>query len=129
MFFQYPKVLYFLLLLIPMILLYIWREKKGKHPYLNVSSITPWSIGGKSSAKRFLRHIPFILRCLAVAALILAIARPKSSSIFEKTSSEGIDIVLDLDALGGVTHDGGGIGGAILFRAYVVGDIAQIELL
>lgn len=97
MFFQYPKLLYLLLLLIPMVLLYVWREIKGKHPYLNVPSITPWSSGGKNSSKKLLRHVPFVLRCLAVAALILAVARPKSSTMFERTSSEGIDIVLDID--------------------------------
>ena len=97
MFFQYPKVLYLLFILIPMVLLYIWREIRGKHPYLNVSSITPWSAGEKNSFKKLLRHVPFILRCLAVTALILAIARPKSTTMFEKTSSEGIDIVLDID--------------------------------
>ena len=97
MFFQYPKVLYLLLILLPMIALYLWREKKGKYPYLSVSSITPWKAGSKGGIKKYLRHIPFILRCLAVTTLILAIARPKSSSSFDKYSSEGIDIVLDLD--------------------------------
>ena len=36
-------------------------------------------------------------RCIAVAAIIIAIARPRSSSIFEKIDSEGIDIVLAMD--------------------------------
>lgn len=97
MFFQYPKILYLLALLIPIVLLYIWREIKGKYPYLTVSSITPWKVGNKSNIKKYLRHIPFILRCLGLATLIFALARPKSTSVNERVSSEGIDIVLDLD--------------------------------
>ena len=47
--------------------------------------------------KRFLRHIPFALRLLALAALIAAVARPRSSSTFQQVDTEGIDIVLAMD--------------------------------
>ena len=47
--------------------------------------------------RRALRHIPFILTCVAIAAMVLAIARPRSSSTFEHVDTEGIDIILALD--------------------------------
>ncbi len=44
-----------------------------------------------------MRHVPFALRMIAMAAIIVAIARPRSSSDFETTNTEGIDIVLAMD--------------------------------
>ena len=96
MFFEYPKLLWLLLVLVPVIFLYIWREVKGKEPYLLVPVMTPWNYNA-GWFKKIIRHIPFILRCIAVALLIFAIARPRSSSKLEKVSTEGIDIVLDMD--------------------------------
>lgn len=96
MFFEYPNLLYLEFILIPLIAFYVFREKKGGSPSLTVSNIDQWNLKG-SSVKSHLRHVPFILRMLAVALLILAIARPRSSQDFEKVDTEGIDIVLDMD--------------------------------
>ena len=97
MFFEYPKRL-LLLALVPLaILMYILREIKGRHPYLTVSDITPWKLDNQGFFKRMMRHVPFILRCIAIAALVIAIARPRSASELEKVSTEGIDIVLGID--------------------------------
>lgn len=97
MFFEYPKLLYLLILLIPFAGWYLYRELKGKQtPSLQVSSLQPF-IEDKSSWRKILRHIPFILRLVTLAELILAMARPRSSSDFETTSTEGIDIVLAMD--------------------------------
>ena len=38
-----------------------------------------------------------ILRIIAISAIILAIARPRSSSVYERVDTEGIDIILALD--------------------------------
>lgn len=97
MFFEYPKLFWLLLVLLPMVALYVWRELRGREPYLLVSSVKPWNFMKESFLKKTLRHIPFVLRCIAVAALILAIARPRSASQVENVSTEGIDIVLDID--------------------------------
>ncbi len=97
MFFEYPKLLYLALIIPLMILLYVWREVKGRQPYLTVSNISPWNFKKENLLKRILRHIPFVLRCLAVLFLVLAIARPRSASKLEKVSTEGIDIVLGID--------------------------------
>jgi len=96
MFFEYPNLLYLEFLLIPFLALYIWREIKGSGPAIRLSTIAPWSGKGGSIKKAF-RHLPFIFRFIAIAALIVAIARPRSSEDFEKIDTEGIDIVFALD--------------------------------
>jgi len=96
MFFEYPNLLYLEFLLIPVLALYIWREIKGSVPAIRLSSSAPWSgKGGRS--KKIMRHFSFIFRFIAFAALIAAIARPRSSQDFEKVNTEGIDIVFALD--------------------------------
>ena len=96
MFFEYPKLLYLLLLLVPLIALYIWRELKGKYPTLRISSSLPFN-GKGGYIKRYARHLPYILRVVAIAALIVAIARPRSSEDFERVDTEGIDIIFAID--------------------------------
>ncbi|MDP3452780.1 MAG: VWA domain-containing protein [Bacteroidales bacterium] len=96
MFFEYPKFLYLLFLLIPILALYIWREIRGQSPSLHVSSISPWR-GPGGAIKIYARHLPYILRFIAFAAIIISIARPRSSQDFEKVSTEGIDIVFAID--------------------------------
>ncbi|MBQ7457960.1 MAG: VWA domain-containing protein [Bacteroidales bacterium] len=96
MFFEYPKLLWLLLLLIPLTALYLYRELKGRAPSLQVSSLDQWQYK-PSWFKRALRHLPFLLRLAALALLIVAIARPRDSKNFEKVDTEGIDIVLDMD--------------------------------
>lgn len=97
MFFEYPKLLWLLTLIPLAILVYVWREVKGRHPYLTVSDITPWNIEKQGLLKKILRHLSFVFRCIALCALIVAIARPRSASELEKVSTEGIDIVLGID--------------------------------
>ena len=96
MFFEYENLLWLLLLLIPVVAVYLIREVKGLRPYVIVSSAMPWKYNG-GKLKKAARHLPFICRVVALAAMILAIARPRSSSTFERIDTEGIDIVLALD--------------------------------
>lgn len=49
------------------------------------------------SLRYYLRHLPFALQALAVALLIVALARPQSASDSQTVSTEGVDIVLALD--------------------------------
>jgi Ca-activated chloride channel family protein len=95
-FFEYPDLLYLELLLVPMLAIYLYRELRRRNPSLTVSSVAPYKFKGNFISK-LLRHAPFVLRCIAVAAIVIAIARPRSSSTFEKIDSEGIDIVLAMD--------------------------------
>lgn len=97
MFFEYPKLLFLLLLLVPLAGWYLYRELKGKNvPSLQVSSLQPFFKDG-ISFRKIIYHVPFALRMITLAALIIAIARPRSSSDYETTSTEGIDIMLAMD--------------------------------
>lgn len=96
MFFEYPALLWLELLILPLTALYIWRCLRGKQPSLTVSDAAQWDDrSGRAAA--WARHLPFILRMTALAALIVAVARPRSSENFEKVDTEGIDIVLTMD--------------------------------
>ena len=96
MFFEYPKLLW--LLLIPLLLVahYLWQELRERKPHLRVSTVRPWKAGG-TSVLAVIRHLPFILRIAAISLLIVCIARPRSKSEMEKVDTEGIDIVLAMD--------------------------------
>ena len=56
--------------------------------------------GVPRGARYYLRHMPFVLRCGAVALLVVALARPQSSQSDSSRTTEGIDIVLSLDISG-----------------------------
>lgn len=96
MFFENPGL--FFLLIVPLLLLvhYIWMEVRGRRPHMRVSSLHPWAAGGRS-VMEWLRHLPFILRMAALCLIIVALARPRSSTETERVDTEGIDIVLAMD--------------------------------
>lgn len=96
MYFEYPQLLWLLAIPVLLAALYVYRELAGKRPHLRVSSITQWKQGG-DSVLSLLRHVPFVLRFAALCLIIVAMARPRSSSEIEKIDTEGIDIVLAMD--------------------------------
>lgn len=93
--FNNPNLLYLLLLLLPMIGWYIWKQRDMD------TSIRLSTLNGFAKAPRtykwYLRHVPFVLRTLAMAILIVALARPQSTDHWSNTTTEGIDIVVALD--------------------------------
>jgi Ca-activated chloride channel family protein len=56
-----------------------------------------------SSWRMQLLPVPFILRCIALASLIIALARPQEKFSEEQTNGEGIDMVLCFDISGSMT--------------------------
>jgi Ca-activated chloride channel family protein len=52
------------------------------------------------SWKEWMRHVLFALEMLALACLVIILARPQSSNSWSKTDIEGTDIVLSLDVSG-----------------------------
>ena len=95
MIFANPTYLYLLLLLIPIIGWYIWKIRHADASF-QISSNQGFD-AVPVSYKVYLRHLPFVLRMLAVAVLILVLARPQSTDNWENSSTEGIDIVLAMD--------------------------------
>ena len=96
MFFEYPKLLW--LMIIPALLaaLYVFRELTGRRTNMQVASARQWQSGGKT-ALEVLRHLPALLRIAALCLIVVCIARPRSSSQTEKIDTEGIDIILAMD--------------------------------
>lgn len=95
MVFANPLCFLLLLLLIPMIGWYIWKQKYAQ-TNIRLSSSDGFEQAPKTY-KIYLRHLPFVLRVLAVIALIIALARPQTTNSWNQTTTEGIDIVLSLD--------------------------------
>ena len=96
MFFEYPELLWLMVIPALLVLHYIYLELKERHPHLRVSVMTPWTASGRSFMSVF-RHVPFILRIFALAMVVLAVARPRSSQEMERIDTEGIDIILAMD--------------------------------
>ena len=96
MYFEYPKLLWLLAVPVLLLLHYLWMELKGRRPHLRVSTGAPWLAGG-TSPLAILRHLPMLLRTAALVLIVVAIARPRSSTEVEKIDTEGIDISLAMD--------------------------------
>lgn len=96
MFFEYPKLLWLMVVPALLVLHYIYLELAERHPHLRVSTSMPWMVK-KTTLASSMRHIPFVLRILALCLIVVAIARPRSSEDMERIDTEGIDIVLAMD--------------------------------
>ena len=99
MVFANPSYLYLLLLLIPMVGWYIYKLSKNQAS-LQVSSTEAFDAPKATSWVVYLRHLPFVLRIVAVAVLIVILARPQSTDSWSSSSTEGIDIMLSMDISG-----------------------------
>ena len=96
MYFEYPKLLWLLIVPGLMILHYLWLELAGRHPHMRVSTSVPW-LAHRTPFMTVLRHVPFVLRLFALVMIVIAIARPRSAGTMEKVDTEGIDIILAMD--------------------------------
>ncbi len=93
--FASPKILWFLLLLLPLVGYYIYRTRQGGASV--AVSTTETVRRAPRTFRYYLRHIPFVLRCAALSLIVVAIARPQSAEHYTNTTTEGIDIVLAVD--------------------------------
>jgi Ca-activated chloride channel family protein len=96
--FASPLLLLFLLL-IPGLAVWYYYRLKAKESDVRYSTLQPFAMI-KYSMKERLRHLPFVLRLVALALVIISLARPQSTSKGQNVYSEGIDIVLALDISG-----------------------------
>jgi len=88
---------WFLLLLVvwlPMIVVYLRREKT--RPAVRFSDLSILQKLPKSPMTQ-LRHIPFILRIIGIGLLVIALARPQKGTSEEEVTTQGVDIMLVLD--------------------------------
>lgn len=96
--FANPGFLFLLLFVPAMVAFYIFRQHKTSAALL-MPGLQPLEKTG-TTFRNYLRHILFAIRSLAVALLIIVLARPQSTDRFQDVSTEGIDIVLTLDISG-----------------------------
>nr|WP_319999364.1 VWA domain-containing protein [uncultured Draconibacterium sp.] len=93
--FKNPELFHILWVLIPMIAWYVFRQKK------NTASIQVSSTASVSKApktiRHYLRHLVFVCLLIAISFFVVVLARPQSSRNWEKSETEGIDIVIALD--------------------------------
>ena len=86
----------FLLLAIPALSAWYYFRQSKRESEIRYSSLDPFAEAPRTRKERA-RHLPFMLRMAALTLLILALARPQSTSHGENVYSEGIDLVLALD--------------------------------
>lgn len=89
------EYLFLLLLLIPYIIWYILKWKSAEAS-IQISDVSVYANTPKSY-KNYLFHAPFLLRMIALALLIIVLARPQSTNSWQNSETEGIDIMLALD--------------------------------
>lgn len=92
----HPARLWLLLIIIPLIAWYIWK-RTHLHASFQVSGIKPYLYPQR---RTWVLHIPFALRIIAIALVIIALAQPQSSMSHKQIDVEGIDITMALDVSG-----------------------------
>lgn len=93
--FENPQLLWLGTVLLPLIALYVYRARRGGAA-IQVSDVTPAEGAGRTF-RYYLRHVPFLLTCLAVGLMVVAVARPQNTEYGTSSDVEGIDIVLAID--------------------------------
>ena len=96
--FANPEFL-FLLVLIPALGVWYFYRLKRNHADLRVSDISGFDGTGRS-LKMVAYHSLYVIRLLAIAILIFALARPQTNLSRQDVTVEGIDLVIALDVSG-----------------------------
>ena len=87
---------FWLLLLLPLMLLWYWFWNKKSQA--NVTFSTTIAFKKTKSWSDALYHLLFVLRMIAIALIVVALARPQTHSENAKTKiTDGIDIVMAID--------------------------------
>ncbi len=96
--FAHPWYLLGLILVPLMVAWWLWRYRK-QDAAVQHSDISVFDGLGRTVRVR-LRWLPYALRVVAVAAMVVALARPQSSLSRQEMTVEGIDIVMAMDISG-----------------------------
>jgi Ca-activated chloride channel family protein len=96
--FAHPAFFWLFLSIPLMVGWYIWKQQQLQGN-LNVPTIRGFAVAKKSILSKF-RHFAIVMRSLAVAALVVALARPQSSLSWQDSTTEGIDIIIASDISG-----------------------------
>jgi len=96
--FANPEFLWGLLLIPALVFWYIRRQRRLSSD-LRLPTLSAFAAVKPTWRERF-RHLPAILRMIVIAVIIVALARPQTSSQGQDIYAEGIDIALLLDISG-----------------------------
>jgi Ca-activated chloride channel homolog len=94
--FAYP-LFFGLFVVLPFLIWWYIKRGDNAQAVMVVSAAQAFRI---SSWKSRFRHLPFVLRLLAIGCVILALARPQKRNDQQTNEGEGIDIVLCMDVSG-----------------------------
>ncbi|MEI9946830.1 MAG: VWA domain-containing protein [Chitinophagaceae bacterium] len=94
--FAYPAI-FGLFILLPFMIWWHLKKNDRRQASIKMSTANAFNV---TSAKAYFRHLPFVLRLLALSALIIALARPQQRNDQQHIQGEGIDIVLCMDVSG-----------------------------
>ncbi|WP_264559959.1 VWA domain-containing protein [Flavobacterium sp. N2270] len=96
--FLHPEF-FWLFLVLPIAIAWYWFTNKKQRATLKISSIK--SFKGSATLIAKLQPLLFVLRMLALSAIIVALARPRSVDVSSKSrTTKGIDIVMAIDVSG-----------------------------
>ncbi len=98
---KYPHMLWLLLILVPLVAWYVWKNRNA-NPSLGISTVDP-VMKLPVSWKTIAMHVYFALQLVAIAALIVALARPQTHDHLRTSRIEGTDIVIALDISGSMS--------------------------
>lgn len=99
---NFGQPLFFLLgLLLPVMVVWYLKNNRSHTAAIKVSSSRSFQQTG--NWRVLFRHVPFILRMLALTFIIVALARPQNKTEQQQAEGEGIDIVLCVDVSGSMT--------------------------
>ncbi|MCG9912027.1 MAG: VWA domain-containing protein [Flavobacteriales bacterium] len=93
--FAHPQ-LFWLLLIIPILAVHYWVYRKKRRASVSLSTLSVFE-NIPRTLKEKTAGIPFVLRLLAIALFIMALARPRGSVGIRDVKTEGIDIMFALD--------------------------------
>ncbi|MBW1838675.1 MAG: VWA domain-containing protein [Deltaproteobacteria bacterium] len=89
--------LFIFFIFIPLMIVYQWKGMgRSRVRFSSLDNLKRL----KKSTSIFLRYVLLALRCLAIALLVMALARPQSGTKASEVLTEGIDIILCLDTSG-----------------------------
>ena len=91
---------FWLFLLFPLLVGWYIKNNNSGRASIRVSTTAG---NGLESWKSIFRHLPFILRLLCFASIIVALAQPQTHNEDQYAEGEGIDIILCIDVSGSMT--------------------------
>jgi Ca-activated chloride channel homolog len=95
--FQSPAILWSLLIILPALVVFLWwawRERQRLMTQFIQARLLPGLISGVSPARQKVR---FVLITIAIALLLVALARPQWGFTWEESKQKGLDIVVAID--------------------------------